>query len=571
MKLKILNNLMVLFIISCSTHAIAQTDYYYCLGKKFPLTLNDNKVCVSIPKDCDKTTERIRRNVQVLKTIGDKTFDIIIINKSDFEKLTSLDFWKEDAKSVILTSCYSTENNEEVCATPYLNVELKKEEDIDLLASYAEKYRLRVVGNSSLLPLWYILSITQNSEKNSLECANELYESGKFAESTADFCSKDLECTNDPYFYEQWGLQNNYYTDIDISACDAWECSTGKDVKIAIVDTGVELDHIDLESNISNISFDTETESSPSVVYYEHGTECAGIAAAIKGNHIQIAGVAPEATIMSISNSMDTTCNSRLNRAKGIIWAYQHGADVISNSWSSKTHHAAIDNAIKEAFIYGRHGKGCVIVFAAGNKEEYENSYDIKYPANSNDTILVVGAINRAGTRASYSTYGAKLDLVAPGDTIRTTIPNSYLGYGYGTSMACPHVAGVAALILERNSELTVCQVNSIICNNAKKLSGVDFNVSKPDGMWNNQYGYGLVDANNSVINTPDTAYIQNQTITGTRIISAGNIYIGEDVTDMEDYGEVILGQGEITLKAGYVEIKNSTTVPLGTTLTIEK
>ena len=560
--------MMILFIISSSI-TIAQTDYYYCLGTKFSLTLNENKVCISIPKDCDKTIKRIRGNVQVLKTIGDKTFDIIVITMSDFEKLTTMDFWDEDAKNVLLTSCYNTENNEEVCATPYLNVELKREEDVDLLSSYAEKYKLRIVGNSSLLPLWYILAITQDSDINSLDCANELYESGDFAESTADFCSKDLECTNDPYFHEQWGLQNNYYPDIDISACDAWEFSTGKNVKIAFVDTGVELNHIDLESNICNISYDTETDSSPSVVYHEHGTECAGIAAAIKGNRIQIAGVAPEATIMSISNSLDTTCNSRLNRAKGIIWAYQHGADIISNSWSSKTHHAAIEKAIKDAFMYGRHGKGCVIVFASGNKAENDSSHDVKYPANCNDTILVVGSINKEGERVSDSNYGTELDIVAPGDSIRATIPNSYLGYGFGTSMACPHVAGVAALILERNSELTVSQVNSIICSNAKKLSEVNFNVTKPDGSWNDEYGYGLVDARNAVINTPDTVYIQNETITGTRTISAGSIYVGRDVTNTIAYGDVVLGQGDITLKADYVEIKNSTTVPLGTTLTI--
>ena len=72
------------------------------------------------------------------------------------------------------------------------------------------------------------------------------------------------------------------------------------------------------------------------------------------------------------------------------------------------------------------------------------------------------------------------------------------------------------------------------------------------------------------MINTPDTIYIQNETITGTRIISADNIYVGSDVTNTKPYGDVTLGQGDITLKADYVEIKNSTTVPLGTTLKIE-
>ena len=562
--------MMIVFIISCSIYAIAQTDYYYYKGKKISLTLNENKVCVSIPKDYKEIYERIRANVQVLKAIGDKTFNIIVISRLDFEKLTSLDSWAEDSRNVILTSCFFTEKNEEVCSTPYLNVELKKKEDIDVLTLYAEKYGLRIIGNSSLMPLWYILSITQGGDKNSLECANVLFESGKFAESVADFCSDDLECSNDPYFYQQWGLQNSYNIDIDISACAAWNYATGKNIKIAILDTGIDMNHIDLASNISDLSYDTETESSPSVIYHEHGTECAGIAAAIKDNGIQIAGVAPEATLISISNSLDTTTNSRLNRAKGIVWAYQHGADIISNSWSSKTYHAAIDIAIKDAFIFGRNGKGCVIVFAAGNKKENDITHDVKYPANCNDTILVVGSINKIGDRVSNSNYGTKLDLVAPGDSILTTSPNNFLRYDDGTSMACPHVAGVAALILERNSELTVSQVNSIICSSAKKLSGVNFNVIKPDGSWNNQFGYGLVDAYNAVTNTPSTVYIQNETITGTRILSAENIYVGRDVTNTKPYGDVVLGQGNITIKADYIEIKNSTTVPLGTTLTIE-
>lgn len=106
-----------------------------------------------------------------------------------------------------------------------------------------------------------------------------------------------------------------------------------------------------------------------------------------------------------------------------------------------------------------------------------------------------------------------------------------------------------------------------IINSNAKKIPGVNFNVTKADGLWNNKYGYGLVDAYSSVINTPGTAYIQNDTITGTRIVSADSIYVGSDVTTTKEYGDVVLGQGDITLKAGYLKIKNSTRVPLGTKL----
>ena len=166
---------------------MTQTDYfYYYKGNKIPLTLNENKVVVSIPKDCGDITERVLASTRTLDKISDEYFDIFLILKSDFNKVTMLDFWAEDAKSVILSSSYYTENKEEICATPYLNVRLKKEEDIDLLTSYAEQYKLNIM-NSSLMPLWYILNITPDSEKNTLECANALYESGYSEASVPDF------------------------------------------------------------------------------------------------------------------------------------------------------------------------------------------------------------------------------------------------------------------------------------------------------------------------------------------------------------------------------------------------
>ena len=178
---------LLLVFISCSIHAMAQTDYYYYKGKKIPLTRNENIVIVSVSKDCDEIIERIRTNVQVLSTIKDKTLDIIIMSRSDFEQLTSKDFWEEDAKSVILTSSYFTEENKEVFETPYLDVALKKEEDVDLLNSYVEKYKLRIAEHVSLMPEWYILAITPESKISSLKCANELYESGDFEAAIADF------------------------------------------------------------------------------------------------------------------------------------------------------------------------------------------------------------------------------------------------------------------------------------------------------------------------------------------------------------------------------------------------
>lgn len=183
--------LMMLMCISCLIHAMGQTAYYYYQGNKVPLTLNESKVCVSIPKGDEKIGERFRSNVEVLQDVSDDAFGIFVVTQKDLEKLTSLDFWTEDSKTVILTSCYFTENKEEIFATPYLNVKLNREEDVDLLQQYAETFKFKIVRNMPSMPLWYILSVTPESGKNPVECANVLFESGVFAASVPDFAAAD--------------------------------------------------------------------------------------------------------------------------------------------------------------------------------------------------------------------------------------------------------------------------------------------------------------------------------------------------------------------------------------------
>ena len=189
--------LMLLFVISCSTHAMAQTDYFYdSYRTKTLLTLNESEIVVSIPKEYDKVSERIRSNVEVLYTKYDGLFDIINISRSDYEKLTSLEFWEEDAKYVIITPSYYIENSElgkvygAAYFTPYVCIRLKKEEDTDLLASYLERYKLRISWHGSAFRVLYILALTLDSEKSPLEIANEMFESGDFANSTPDFAFK---------------------------------------------------------------------------------------------------------------------------------------------------------------------------------------------------------------------------------------------------------------------------------------------------------------------------------------------------------------------------------------------
>ena len=178
--------LLLLLVILCSTRANAQEYFYYYYGEKIPLTLNENKVCVNIPKEYGETCKRIRANVRVLTTVRDDVFDIIVVSLSDYEKLTSMDFWEEDTKYVILTRSFFTERNVEVFSTPYIYLRLKDEQDKDLLNVYSEKYKLNIHWNSPWLPLWYSLNVTLETKKSPMECANELYESGDFSSSQPD-------------------------------------------------------------------------------------------------------------------------------------------------------------------------------------------------------------------------------------------------------------------------------------------------------------------------------------------------------------------------------------------------
>ena len=167
--------------------AVVQTYYYYYNDEKIPLTLNENNYCINIPKEYDKIRERVRANVHLLDSLRDVDFDGYIVTRTDYEKITSQDFWKEDAKSVIVTPSFFNERFKVGFLTPYIYVKLKKEEDIDLLTSYAEKYRLINDGNHHYFPLSYTLHVTLESDKSSLDIANDLYESGDFEYSQPGF------------------------------------------------------------------------------------------------------------------------------------------------------------------------------------------------------------------------------------------------------------------------------------------------------------------------------------------------------------------------------------------------
>jgi subtilisin family serine protease len=322
----------------------------------------------------------------------------------------------------------------------------------------------------------------------------------------------------------EWHLNNDGLNGLkenaDTNANEAWAITRGAGVKVAVIDTGFDLDHPDI--NYAGIGYDA-LENKPGASagaqsVERHGTAVAGIIAA-KDDGIGVVGVAPEAQIIPIRLLSDGGGGN----VSSIIIAHQKavelGAQIINNSWGSIGSEDLTQlekDLYKEIYEEANGGKGVLIVFASGNSRASNLDYA---PEARDPSTLAVGATDSSDKRAGYSNYGPGLDLVAPGGdttkgiltTDRTDIKISkngksklqILGYAKGdttntftgTSAAAPVVAGVAALVLSANPNLTARQVREILNRSAKKLDSYQFDAN---GI-NAELGHGRVDAKAAV------------------------------------------------------------------------
>lgn len=487
------------------TFTFSQSSYYYYRGNKISIQEDSRRVTVVAPKGTSLQKVQVTPlNTKLPITINDAQYDIVVYEMDATNiGVRSSGTLKASVESIydnntLVLPCYKDAKGDELAMTNYLNIKLKQPVDFEKLQTIAAQYHLTNIKQNEFMPLWYSLTVTPQSPGTTLEIANAIFETGLFASSFADFSFNALECSYDPDFSKQWGLYNNDYADIDISVCSAWNYATGRGIKIAIVDHGIEKTHSDLASNIYGVSYDTETGISSSALYGEHGTHCAGIAAAVRNNGVKLAGVAPDAKLMSISNRLVYSTNLEANLANGINWAWKNGADIISCSWQSLENDMIAD-AIDGAIERGRDGKGTIFVKSAGNGW----GGPITWPGYYRPEVLTVGSISINGIRAESASIGPAMDVVAPGKNIWSTLPNNSAGYMSGTSMAAPHAAGLAALILERNPALTGQQVRNLIEQNTKKVGNLSYSTQKVNGTWNQEYGYGLINAYEAVKNTP--------------------------------------------------------------------
>lgn len=385
--------------------------------------------------------------------------------------------------------------------------------------------------------------------------ANTLYESGLVEFSEPDFYAEYSQHYNDPLFSQQYYLNNtgqsiisenghssDITSNIDIQAPEAWNfisfVSAIDTPKVGIVDDGVE-DHEDLKfGNISKVlnGFPMSNHGRPQTLM-AHGECVAGIVAATQNNGKGISGVAPNSWIIPIRNQKISyrngynyplilyMNNSRI--ARGIREAWKdYDVDILNFSWGS-LHEISnqITDAIQTALREGRDGKGCVVVASSGNERKTDNINHIaKIPG-----VIGVGGLMGNGRRGEYSNCSSELSLMAFGGQvveqdergnycdIRTIDREGNNGYNTGnyctyfgmTSAAAPMVSGVASLMLSVNPELTSTQVKNIMENTAKEWEDYNFSTTSahPNGSWNAEVGYGLVDAHKAVVHAYEYGY----------------------------------------------------------------
>lgn len=255
----------------------------------------------------------------------------------------------------------------------------------------------------------------------------------------------------------------------------AWDISKGKpDVIIAIIDTGVDLTHPEFEGKLVS-GYNVLNGSNKPQDDNGHGTHVAGIIAAKTNNQRGIAGIAWNNKIMPVKGIGADGSGSSFDIAQGVIWAADHGAKVINMSVGNYHPSNVLHDAIKYAF-----SKNVVMVAASGNDHTDQPSYPAAYPE-----VLSVAAVDWKGKQAEFSNFGPYIDVAAPGVDIASTYTQSDYASLSGTSMACPHVSGLAGLIRSLNSSLSNAEVMKII-REATTDAG-------PQG-WDQNYGYGIMD-----------------------------------------------------------------------------
>ncbi|HWQ66630.1 MAG TPA: S8 family serine peptidase, partial [Methanospirillum sp.] len=388
---------------------------------------------------------------------------------------------------------------------------------------------------------------------------------------------------NDPSYNLLWGLHNTGQTggsaDADIDAPEAWRVETGSaNTVIAVIDTGVTYTHPDLAANmwvntgeipgngidddgngyVDDIrGWDYVNNDNNPMDDNNHGTHCAGTIAGVGNNGIGVTGINWNAKIMPLKFLANNGSGWTSDAVSAILYANQMGASVISNSWGGSSFSQSLQDAIDAS--------SAVVICAAGNSG---NNTDLspQYPsACSSSNIIAVAATDDTDQLASFSNYGAlSVDVAAPGVDIYST---TVAGYGYlsGTSMATPHVAGLAGLLKSTNPALTNLQIRDYILSSVDPVGSLSGKVAT-GGRVNADKAINLVGHQAPVVTgiSPSSGY-QGQSVQITNLSGVFNTAAGStmvvlskpDQVNLSMTGVQVPSEGRIT---GDLFISSNTT-----------
>jgi len=338
---------------------------------------------------------------------------------------------------------------------------------------------------------------------------------------------------NDPYFTSQWHLTK-------IAASTAWDTTTGSSsVIVAILDTGVDGTHPDLVANLIpgwNI-YDNNSDTSD---VYGHGTATAGTAAAAGNNGIGVAAVALNCPIMPVRISDLNGYGYSSTISSGLTWAADHGARVANISYE-----VSGISAVASAAQYFQ-SKGGVVTVSSGNSGTVLSTADNPY-------VLTVSATDANDAIASWSNTGNLIDLAAPGVNVFTTSRGGGYGYWSGTSFSAPIVAGVAALVISANPNLSGAQVQDVLKQSADDLGTAG---------WDTRYGWGRVNAAAAVNLALNTSQIRETTPPTVNITSPANGSLVSRSITVQVSASDNVGVASVTLSVDGVAIGTLTSAP---------
>lgn len=383
---------------------------------------------------------------------------------------------------------------------------------------YAGKYeeKHRKYG----LHLWYELDLADDQDiqnvmkyyakAGGIQIAEPIFKKQRIEplQSNKTVFNSNKANANDPFFLNQWGYYNEGQTGgvsgADISLIQAWDIATGSsDVIVSVMDGGIDIKHEDLAPNLwvnvheipgNGIDDDNNGyiddihgygfgDNSSTIAAGAHGTHVAGTVAAVSNNRIGVAGVAGgdgSGNGVRLMSCAVFGANDVGNFDLAYVYAADNGAVISQNSWGY-SYPGNYEESVKDAigyFIaeagYDEAGnpvgpmQGGLVIFAAGNDSSSRNDY---YPG-ADPRVMAIASTDHNDFPSNFTNRGDWIDLAAPGTDIGSTFPDNSYAYLSGTSMACPHVSGVAALIVSKFSgDITPDQIRARLVTTADPLS----------------------------------------------------------------------------------------------------